>query len=175
MQFLPSFRFTGCNFRGVFFCAACNRHERLCFLSAAVAALWNVRKTFSRKPVLLNGGEIRDLKILASNYYIFKKIWICFSTTHETVDIHYLCIKNLLYMSISLLISLLIVRTLVIAACTTRFNNILKSAFCPRSIFMCFLGLFKLTTITSLVSTSSMDFLVLACWFFIRCTRCVFM
>jgi len=87
---------------------------------------------------------------------------MCFSTTRETADIHYLCMKNLLYISINLLISLLIFRTLVTTVCTTRFNNILKSAFCPRSILMCFLRLLKLKKTTSLFSTSSLDFLILA-------------
>jgi len=38
----------------------------------------------------------------------------------------------------------------MIALCTARFNNILKSAFCPRSIFVCFLLLLQLTAIISL-------------------------
>jgi len=61
--------------------------------------------------------------------------------------------KKLFYLSTNLLISLLIVRNLVIVLCTARFNNILKSAFCPLSIFVCFLLLLQLTTITSLVNS----------------------
>lgn len=77
-------------------------------------------------------------------------------------------------MSMNLLISLLIVRALVIAVCTTRLNDNLKSAFCPRGIFM------FLTTLTinydyfpGQYQLSGLSNFGILC--FVRGTRCVFM